>query len=120
MWEVIKKPIYLAKKAGSITNGSGDEITTYSKPVPYHINVQPVSGYTDIQTYGKRVTKMYKALVGVLEFEGVFSEDDKVYLENATPLGETVNGQNANYVIVSVRPQYRAIQIYFEKIHKGE
>ena len=59
---------------------------------------------------------MYKAIIGVERYKDVFHEGDKAYLEGAEPTNETVNGQNANYLVISVRPQYKAIQVYFEKI----
>jgi hypothetical protein len=118
MIEATATKIYLAKKSGYTTDGN--EIATYSTPVAYRITVQPVSGYLDIQTYGARVQKMYKAVVGVERYKDVFHEGDKAYLEGAEPTNETVNGQNANYLVISVRPQYKAIQVYFEKLQIGE
>jgi hypothetical protein len=118
MIEATATKIYLAKKSGYTTDGN--EIATYSIPVAYRITVQPVSGYLDVQTYGTRVQKMYKAVIDSARFKGIFCEGDKAYLEGATPTGETVNGQNANYLVISVRPQYKAIQVYFEKLQIGE
>lgn len=120
MWESIKKSVYIARKAGFIDSVNKNEIQTFLAPVSYRINLQPVSGYLDIKTYGARVTKMYKAVIDSSEYANIFSEGDKAYLEGVTPTGETINGFNANYEIVSVRPVNRTIHIYFEKLSKGE
>ena len=120
MIEMAKKTIYIAKKSGYITDTTGNEIPTYSEPVAYRANVQPLSGYMDIQSYGEKIDKMYKAVLNSNEFVDVFNEGDKAYLGGITPDGETVNGENANYLVVSVRTQFRIIQVYFEKIQKGE
>lgn len=113
-----KKGCYIASYKETIEDESGNEINYYLKPKFYEFNIQPASGNTDIALYGERVSKMYKTIVPFFEFNGVFKEGDKAYLENAKPTSETKEtyGAEANYKVVSVRPQNTAITIYFEKI----
>lgn len=75
-------------------------------------------GSTDIALYGEKISKMYKTIISFQEYKDKFKEGDVAYLENAKPENESEGtyGRNANYKIVSVRPQNTAILIYFEKI----
>lgn len=113
-----KKGCYIASYKETVEDDDGNEINYYLRPKFYEFNIQPVSGNTDIALYGERVSKMYKTIVPFFEFNGVFKEGDKAYLENAKPVSETneTYGAGANYKIVSVRPQNTVITIYFEKI----
>lgn len=98
----------------------GNEINSFYKPKEYNFNIQPVNGYFDVIEYGERVSKMYKAVVPLRKYNGVFHEGDIAYLEGLKPQGETPEtyGIGGNYVISSVRPQNMIIAIYFEKIQK--
>lgn len=113
-----KKGCYIASYKETVEDNDGNEINYYLKPKFYEFNIQPASGNTDVALYGERVSKMYKTIVPFFEFNGVFKEGDKAYLENAEPKDETIEtyGSGANYKVVSVRPQNTTIMIYFEKI----
>lgn len=112
------KVCYIASLKETKMDKYGNEVNVYEKPNRYEFNVQPASGSTDVALYGERVSKMYKTIVPFFEFSGVFKEGDKAYLEGATPTLETEGtyGSDANYKIVSVRPQNTVIMLYFEKI----
>lgn len=113
-----KKQCYIASFLRTEADEDGNEINYYDKPKHYELNVQPANGSTDIALYGEKVSKMYKTIVPFSEFNGVFKEGDKAYLEGIKPKEETPDtyGYGANYKIVSVRPQNISIQIYFEKL----
>ncbi len=113
-----KKGCYIASLDRTEEDDNGNEINYYLKPKFYEFNVQPANGSTDIALYGEKVSKMYKAIISLFKYNEVFKEGDKAYLENTTPNEEIEGtyGINANYKIVSVRPQNTAICIYFEKI----
>ena len=98
----------------------GNEINSYHKPKEFYFNIQPVNGYFDIVEYGEKVDKMYKAVIPMQKYNGVFHEGDIAYLEGKKPEGETSEtyGIGGNYVISSVRPQNMVIAIYFERIQK--
>ena len=75
-------------------------------------------GNTDIALYGEKISKMYKTAISFSEYNNIFKEGDVAYLENTEPKDEVEGtyGRNANYKIVSVRPQNTVILIYFERI----
>ena len=51
---------------------------------------------------------------------GKFKEFDLAYLYGATPKGETIYGENANYVIKAFREQNTKIMVIFEEIIKED
>lgn len=112
------KGCYIASFKETLQDCNGNEINYYEKPEPYAFNIQPASGDTDIALYGEKVSKMYKTVISMKEYGGLFKEGDKAYLEGLEPIGEVEQtyGIGANYKIVSVRPQNTVILIYFEKI----
>lgn len=113
-----KKQLYIANRLSVETNDYGNDVCTYDIPKPYMFNYQPASGQMEIEIYGERVTKMYKAVVPYNLYADKFKEGDVAYLLGETPTGEHQNGENANYVITSVMPQNKVIVLYFEKIIK--
>ena len=98
----------------------GHEINSFYKPKEYYFNIQPVNGYFDIVEYGEKVDKMYRAIIPMEQYNGVFHEGDIAYLEGIKPENETPEtyGIGGNFVISSVRPQNTVIAIYFERIQK--
>lgn len=110
--------IYIARKDNS-SNLDDYGNKKYLPAVKLFCWVAPLDGYSDVVSYGEKVSKTYKTLLNKKKFQGVFHEGDKVYLEDATPDGEKVNGSKANYLIDSVRYQNMKICIYFQKISKG-
>lgn len=145
-----KKSLYIASLLADDMDDYGQTISTYDKPVFIGLeNIQPLSGSTDIEEYGNKVSKMQKVLLDfttkiknkntvkdidsmsvkelnnmsvrylVLKFKEIdmpIKENDLAYLDGATPKGEEVNGDNANYRVDSVRNQNKKIAIYFEKL----
>lgn len=117
VFENWKKGCYIASLEKTEEDDFGNEINHYYKPEHYDFNVQPANGSTDIAMYGERVSKMYKAVISLAEYSGMFKEGDVAYLEGIEPTNETEKtyGYEANYKVVSVRPQNTALLIYFEK-----
>lgn len=112
-----KKSLYIASFIEDSLDDYGNKITIYNKPEFIgKENIQPLSGSTDIEEYGNKVSKMQKVLLGYDKYLGKFKENDLAYIEDTTPEGEEVFGDNANYRIDSVRNQNRKIAIYFEKL----
>ena len=89
----------------------------YDKPKEYHFNVQPLSSETELAEYGTDAIQRYRCLIERNKYEGIFKENDKVYLDGATPEGETVNGENANYYMYPPRIQNKCILIHFKRIN---
>lgn len=115
------KSIYISTLKETIEDDYGNDINYYNKPTKYNFNIQPASGSTDIAMYGEKVSKMYKAILTPYEkYINKFNEGDVAYFDGVIPLNETEGtyGRNANYKIVSVRPQNTAICMYLEKIEK--
>lgn len=113
-----KKQLYIATKLSTIPNEYGHDDVVYSTPKRYMFNYQPASGALDIELYGERIIKIYKAVIPFRLYVDKFNVGDVAYLDNVTPLNEPKNGYNANYVITNVMQQNKAIVIYFEKITK--
>lgn len=95
----------------------GNEINVYNKPIKYSFNIQPAGGDFDIALYGERVSKVYRAIVP-FSYKDKIKEGDIAYLDGVTPDSQAPYGDNANYVVDSVRPQNLATAIYFTKIDK--
>lgn len=111
------KKIWIAKKIGTEEKDDyGYKKPIYDKPRMYMMNVQPLSSYPDIQEFGERAKQVQKAVIEYDKYLGKFSEFDVAYLDGATPLGEKVNGENANYRLYPPRNQNKVIQIYFERL----
>lgn len=112
----VKSKCYIGSKLESTFDDSGNEIKNYDKPQEYSFNIQPVTLSSDIQAFGENANKMKVALItNRKKYEGKFKEFDCAYLDGATPEGEKINGQNANYRIYSVQPQNVAIRVFFIK-----
>ena len=112
-----KKSLYIASFIEDSLDDYGNKITIYTEPeFVGEENIQPLSGSTDIEEYGNKVSKMQKVLLDYDKYLGKFKENDLAYIEDTTPEGEEVFGDNANYRIDSVRNQNRKIAIYFEKL----
>lgn len=112
-----KKSLYIASLLSEEIDDYNNSITTYGEPLNLGLqNIQPLSGTTDITEYGAKVSKMQKVLLDYDTYLNMFKERDLAYIETTTPDGEKVNGENANYIITSVRNQNKKIAIYFEKL----
>lgn len=112
-----KKSLYIASFIEDSLDDYGNTISTYGRPeFVGKENIQPLSGSTDIEEYGSKVSKMQKVLLDYDKYLGKFKENDLAYIEDTTPENEEIYGDNANYRIDSVRNQNRKIAIYFEKL----
>lgn len=110
----IDREIYIASMLSEKPDKFGN--IPYAEPKKLYCCLNTASSSSDIAMYGERIKRMYKTLLDYDKFNGVFKENDKVYLEGITPDGEEVNGANANYKIESIRPQLKKIVLYFERI----
>ena len=110
------KKIWIAKKIGTQENDYGTEIPVYDKPVEYMMNVQPLSSEADIAEFGENAKQVQRAVIEYKKYFGEFKEFDVAYLDGATPDGEEVNGENANYRLYPPRNQNKVILLYFERL----
>lgn len=110
-----KKTIYIAKRLSAIEDDYANEVITYSEPLKYQFNVQPLSSDVDLREFGEKASMIQKAVIPI-KYKNVFEEGDIAYLDGVTPENEIVNGSNANYKIKPPRNQNMAITIYFERI----
>lgn len=111
------KTLYIASFLKDDMDDLGNKISTYDTPQFIgKKNIQPLSGTSEVEEYGIKVSKMQKVLLDYDKYLGKFKENDLAYIENAIPENEQINGDNANYRVDSVRNQNRKIAIYFEKL----
>lgn len=118
-----KKSLYIASFLNDDLDDYGNYIKVYDTPFFIGLeNIQPL-GSTGLSDYGletvgfgDKVTRMVKVLLDYDKYLGKIKENDLAYIEDVTPEGEEVNGDNANYRVESVRNQNRKIAIYFEKL----
>ena len=110
------KDIYIAPLSSVVEDDYGNEVNSYGTPVAYKMNVQPLSGSSDIEEYGSKTNQMQKGLCDYDKYFGQFKENDVAYLDGASPTNEVRNGANANYRVYSVRNQNKRISIYFERL----
>lgn len=80
------------------------------------VTLNSLSGDTDMQMFGTKVTRMCKTLVDYDLYLNKINEKDLVYLYGASPDGETSLGNNANYIVTAVLPQNKKIAVYFERL----
>ncbi len=112
-----KKSLYITSFLKDDYDDDGNAVPIYDKPICIGLeNIQPLSGTSEVQEYGTKVSKMQKVLLDYDKYLGKFKENDLAYIEDTTPEGEEVYGDNANYRIDSVRNQNKKIAIYFEKL----
>lgn len=113
----VKSICYIGSKLESTFDDNGNEIKNYDKPEKYSFNIQPLSSSnSDIESFGENADKMKVAVItNRTKYDGKFKEFDCAYLDGATPEGESINGQNANYRVYSVQPQNVVIRVFFIK-----
>jgi len=108
-----RKEVYIAKRT-SVTRTKGDQTQVFDAPLPYNLNVQPMNEQTRVEMFGANAKKMFKAIVVNNSYD--INEMDRVYLDDATPLDEVNNGDNANYIVRRVAKQNIVNAYYFESI----
>lgn len=119
----VNKEIYIAKKKKVDYDDYNNEIVTYDKPFFFGMrNYQPLVGNdleAYIRTYGETNNSIVRCFIDSYE-RGTIRKFDLAYLYGATPKGELVYGDNANYRVKTVKEQNTKIMILFEEIIKEE
>lgn len=106
----VKTRVYIEKKLPSIIDEDENEITQYSTPIKYYLNVQPVKDQLEMRTYGNVDGETLVAVIPMRDkYFNTFSEGDKVYI------GIEPEDNIPNYYISGVRRQNMAIRLYFVK-----
>ena len=117
----VNKEIYIARKGNVTYDDYNNEIITYEEPFYYGAkNYQPLTwkslqAYKEV--YGEVQSNVVQCLIDYSD-ENMFKEFDLAYLYGVTPKGETINGENANYVVKAFRKQNTRIMVIFEEIIK--
>lgn len=117
------KDLYIATKERVELDDYGNQIPIYNEPFYFgKVNYQPLTK-KDLEAYMKAYGETQNSIVSVLiDYidDGKFKTFDLAYLYGATPEGEEVNGENANYIVRSYKPQNTKIMVIFEEIVKEE
>lgn len=111
-----KSKIFVSKKLPSITDEYGNEITQYDEPQKFMFNVQPLTEDSEIREFGELVNSMRRiTITNKPKYLNVFTEFDKVYVDNRPNSNEIEYGENADYRIYLVRNQNTMIVVYLIK-----
>ena len=117
------KDLYIASKIGTDYDDYNNEIVKYDKPFFFgKVNYQPLTRKdleAYVQAYGETKNDIVSCLIDYTD-DGLIKELDLAYLYGKTPDNEAENGDNANYVIRSYKPQNTKIMVIFESIVKEE
>lgn len=108
--------IWVAPLLDSEKDSRGNTINVYDKPFQLNAMLNTTSGSYEIELYGERAKRICKAMLNVKEYLGKIKEGDKAYLYGVTPKGESKHGVNANYKVISVRPQNVKMVVLFEQL----
>lgn len=109
------KKIWIAPYIKTKKDLSGNKVDVFGEPFEIQTSINTLSGSTDMEMFGDRVKRMCKAMPNYNMIDKIH-EKDVAYLFGATPEGEVVNGENANYRVDSILPQNVKVKIYFEKM----
>lgn len=85
---------------------------------PHHCSVQPTSGYSALQTYGKNIINYQTVILQpYMTWKDVFKEGDLFYIDGATPQNseEEFFGDYANFIVDKVFKQNEAIRIVLKR-----
>jgi hypothetical protein len=117
------KDMYIATKKEVKYDDYNNEIVIYNEPFFFgRVNYQPLTGKNleaYIQAYGETKNNIVSCLIDYTE-DGKFKDFDLAYLYGATPNGEQVYGDNANYMVRTYKSQNTKIMVIFEEIIKEE
>ena len=117
------KEMYISNKKGVRVDDYNNEIVEYDKPFYFgEVNYQPLTGKSleaYIQRYGETKNDIVCCFLDIAD-DGKIKPLDLAYLYGATPNGEEVYGDNANYVVRTYRKQNTRIMVVFEEIIKEE
>lgn len=118
-----KKDIYVANKQGVIMDDYHNEVVVYNKPFYLgKLNYQPLTGKNleaYIEEFGETNNNIVSCLIDSRKSHLV-KNFDVVYLYDATPQGEEVYGDNANYIVKAHKPQNTKTMLLFEQIIKED
>ena len=115
------KDIYIATRTDEQVELDewGNQIQTYNQPFYLgKVNYQPLTK-KDLETYFKEYGETTNNIVSFLldyRKDGLFNKLDIAYLYGANPEGETVYGDNANYIIRAYKPQNTKIMVILEEM----
>ena len=108
------KKIWIARQIPNEVDDYGR--AKYEKPECFEMNVQPISSSNDMQEFGENAQQVQRAVVEYNKYFGKFKQYDLAYLDGASPKGEKVYGENANYKLYPPRNQNKVILLYFERL----
>lgn len=115
------KKIYIATKKEIAIDDYGNQIVKYN--TPFYLgkeNYQPMN-WKDLQSYISAFGETTNKVVSlILDFnkKDKFKEFDLAYLYGANPENEKVNGENANYIVKSIKEQNTKVMVVLEEIIK--
>ena len=135
----MRRILYIAPYLGTEDLEDGTKIRYYGKPKMYRFSLNSLSGDTELQIFGDKVSRMVRAIADFKYMEEIH-ENDAAFLYGEVPddpdvlnltdekgyLLESEDGSqityeesnyclNANYRVSKVLPQNLKIAIYFEK-----
>lgn len=113
------KVCYISSKLPSIEDDYGNQLNQYEEPIKYKFNYQPVVDRkeAEILGYGESSIGLIRALIDI-KYKDKIKQYDLAYLYDATPDNESYIGENANYRVVTCKPQNTKILVYFEELTK--
>lgn len=85
---------------------------------PHHCSVQPTSGYSALQTYGKDIVNYQTAIFQPYDtWKETFKEGDLFYLDGASPNAETEEfyGDSANFIVDKAFLQNEAVRLVLKR-----
>lgn len=107
--------VYIAPFLKEDTDDDGNVISVYDTPFSIdRVSLNAMNGDYEVQVFGNKVKRMCRCMPDRKRYLGRIKEGDAAYLYGATPEGETVNGDNANYHVVAVLPKGVKMMVYFE------
>lgn len=109
------KDLYIASKLDVDLDDEGNEVVIYDTPVKYSFNYRGVKSAAEIAEFGEKASITQRMVID-RKYEGLFKEFDVAYLYDATPEGESKNGDKANYVLLPPRVGNSVIVIYMQQI----
>jgi hypothetical protein len=98
----------------------GNELPQYGDYKEYLFNYQPVKDEAELKAYGITSQGTIKAVIDYNKFNNAFKQFDLAYLYGKSPEDEEINGENANYRVITFIPQNTKILVYFERLTKEE
>ena len=115
------KDLYIATKKQVTVDDYNNEIVEYNEPFYFgQVNYEPLTGKNleaYIKAYGETNNNIVSCLIDYVD-DKKFKQFDLAYLYGATPEGEQVYGDNANYIVRAYKPQNTKIMVLLEEIVK--